>query len=122
MTFEQRYTFHFEAAHELGSNVDSTDHPYAHVHGHSFQVTLFLRGEELGPKGWLTDFARVRKSGEAVRDRLDHRFLNHIEGLEVPTLEHVARYIFVAVKAEQPLLAAVEVARPSLGESVRYED
>lgn len=122
MTFEQRYTFHFEAAHELGGNVDSKDHPYAHIHGHSFQVTLFVRGNELGPKGWLTDFAHLRQAGEDVRAGLDHRFLNHIEGLEVPTLEHIARYIFREVKGRQPLLAAVEVARPSLGESVRYED
>ena len=121
MTFEQRYTFHFEAAHELGANVAGTDHPYAHIHGHSFQVTLFLRGKSLGPKGWLTDFAEVRRVSGDLRDRLDHRFLNHIEGLELPTLEHIARYVFEKAKAGLPLLAAVEVARPSLGESVRYE-
>ncbi|MEM1379114.1 MAG: 6-carboxytetrahydropterin synthase [Pseudomonadota bacterium] len=121
MTFEQRYTFHFEAAHELGENVADTDHPYAHIHGHSFQVTLFLRGAGLSPKGWLCDFADVRRAADQLRETLDHRFLNHIEGLALPTLENVAKFIFDRGNQALPLLAAVEVARPSLGESVRYE-
>ena len=119
--FEQRSTFHFEAAHELGQNVSDTDHPYAHVHGHSFQVTLFLRGQKLGPKGWLTDFSRVREVSDKLRELLDHRFLNHIKGLETPTLENIAVFIFEKAKADLGQLSAVEVARPSLGESCRYE-
>lgn len=119
--FEQRYTFHFEAAHELARNVESADHPYAHVHGHSFQVTLFLRGPKLSDKGWLTDFGDVRKTAGGLRDLLDHRFLNHIEGLEVPTLENLSKFIFDKARGELQLLSAVEVARPSLGESCRYE-
>lgn len=119
--FEQRYRFHFEAAHELGSNVADKDHPYAHVHGHSFEVLLVLRGERVNEKGWLTDFADVRAEAERLRGLLDHRFLNHIEGLAKPTLENIARFILDEAKARLPLLAAVEVARPSLGEAVRYE-
>lgn len=119
--YEQRYRFHFEAAHQLGRNVDDDAHPYAHIHGHSFETVLFLRGATLGPKGWLTDFAEVRKAADAVRERLDHRYLNEIEGLETPTLENLARFIYEGVKASLPALAAVEVLRPSLGEAVRYE-
>jgi 6-pyruvoyltetrahydropterin/6-carboxytetrahydropterin synthase len=119
--YEQRYRFFFEAAHELGGNVGGGDHPYAQVHGHSFEVLLILRGAEVGPKGWLTDFALVKAEAEALRETLDHAFLNHIEGLEVPTLENIARYIFERSRAELGALAAVEVARPSLGESARYE-
>ncbi|GGY43413.1 6-pyruvoyl trahydropterin synthase family protein [Parvularcula lutaonensis] len=119
--FEQRYRFHFEAAHQLGVNVDTKDHPYAHVHGHSFEVFLILRGKELGPKGWLTDFGRVRKTAEEIHDLLDHRYLNDIEGLEVPTLENIAKFIFDKASASLEKLAAVEVNRPSLGEQVRYE-
>lgn len=119
--YEQRYRFHFEAAHELGRNVDSDDHPYAHIHGHSFETILFLRGETLSDKGWLTDFADVRKASDAVRAILDHSYLNKIEGLEVPTLENLAKFIFDKTKPRLPALAAVEVLRPSLGEAVRYE-
>lgn len=119
--FEQRYSFFFEAAHDLGSNVQGKDHPYARIHGHSFETTLYLRGADLNDKGWLTDFAEVRKAAEDVRERLDHRFLNEIEGLERPTLEILSRYIFDMVKKDIPTLAAVEVGRPSLNEVARYE-
>ncbi|MCQ8184602.1 6-pyruvoyl trahydropterin synthase family protein [Parvularcula maris] len=119
--YEQRYRFFFEAAHELGGNVAGDDHPYARVHGHSFEVLLILRGEEVGPKGWLTDFALVRAEADDLRRTLDHAFLNHIEGLEVPTLENLSHYIFERSRKALDKLAAVEVARPSLGESARYE-
>ncbi|NNU15304.1 6-carboxytetrahydropterin synthase [Parvularcula sp. ZS-1/3] len=119
--FEQRYRFHFEAAHQLGANVQDKEHPYAHVHGHSFEVYLILRGEELGPKGWLTDFSRVRQTADDIHALLDHRYLNDIEGLELPTLERLALFIFEKAKPALEKLAAVEVNRPSLGEQVRYE-
>ncbi|MEE4208376.1 MAG: 6-carboxytetrahydropterin synthase [Parvularcula sp.] len=119
--FDLRYSFSFEAAHELGRNVASKDHPYAHVHGHSFHVTMFLRAEALGEPGWVTDFGEVRAAAGRIHDLLDHRFLNAIEGLEQPTLERMAAFIFDRTKTDLPLLSAVEIARPSLGEAVRYE-
>jgi 6-pyruvoyltetrahydropterin/6-carboxytetrahydropterin synthase len=117
--YEQTYRFGFEAAHELAQNV-SPGHDYAHVHGHSFQVTITLRADSLGEAGWVCDFAEVRAACEAVRARLDHRYLNRIEGLERPTLEVIARWVFERLAL--PGLAAVEVARPSLGEAVRYAE
>ena len=119
--FEQRYSFHFEAAHELGGSVPDKDHPYARVHGHSFETTLFLSGDTLNERGWLTDFAHVRRAADGVRATLDHRFLNDVEGLAIPTLEMLARFIFDRVKTDLPALSAVEVGRPSLGEVVRYQ-
>ena len=115
---EQDYSFGFEAAHELGANAPE-GHDYAHVHGHSFRVTVTLAGEP-GPEGWLRDFAEVRAACEGVRDALDHRFLNRIEGLERPTLETLARWVFDRLAADLPELTVVEVARPSLSEAVRY--
>lgn len=117
--FEQTYSFGFEAAHELAANV-SGDHDYAHVHGHSFEVTVTLRGAS-GPEGWLVDFAEVRAACDAVRDTLDHRFLNRIEGLERPTLERIAVWAFERLAPALPALASVAVARPSLRERVTYE-
>lgn len=119
--FEQSYTFSFEAAHELGINVaDVPDHPYSHLHGHSFEVTVTLNAEGVGEKGWIVDFAELKSACEDVHRRLDHRFLNHIEGLERPTLENIARYIFAALSLSLTALASVEVGRPSLRERVRY--
>ena len=115
---EQSYSFGFEAAHELGANV-AEGHDYAHVHGHSFRVTVTLAGEP-GPRGWLRDFADVRAACETVREILDHRFLNRIEGLERPTLETLATWIHARLAPTLPELVMVEVARPSLDEAVRY--
>ena len=116
--FEQSYSFGFEAAHELAQNVGA-DHDYAHVHGHSFEVTVILRGAP-GPQGWLRDFAEVRAACEEVRLRLDHRFLNRVEGLERPTLERLAVWVHEALRPALPELSEVAVARPSLRERVAY--
>lgn len=121
MSFTQSYRFGFEAAHELGANVAATSgHPYAHVHGHSFEATVFLGAEDLPAEGWIMDFAAVRAACDDVRGRLDHRLLNTIPGLERPTLEHLARFIFAHLEGQLLALTAVEVARPSLREAVRY--
>ena len=115
---EQSYAFGFEAAHELAGNVEP-GHDYAHVHGHSFEVTVVLTGEP-GPRGWLRDFAEIRAACEDVRTALDHRFLNRIEGLERPTLERIAQWIFERLAPALPELASVGVARPSLRETITY--
>ena len=119
--FEQSYTFHFEAAHELGANVeDQPDHPYGHIHGHSFEVTVTLAAEDVGETGWVMDFAALKDECARVHNRLDHRFLNTIEGLERPTLENIARYIHAVLSQNITDLYAVEVARPSLKERVKF--
>lgn len=119
--YEQSYQFTFEAAHDLADNVrGESDHPYARVHGHSFVVTVTLRAGALAPEGWIMDYAALRKACERVQGRLDHRLLNDIPGLERPTLENTAAWIFKAFAPDAPALWRVEVARPTLGERVAY--
>lgn len=119
--YEQSYQFCFEAAHDLADNVKGQgDHPYSRVHGHSFVVTLTLRTAALAPEGWIMDYAVLRKICDGVRDKLDHRLLNLIPGLERPTLENTAAWIFKAFEKETPALWRVEVARPTLNERVAY--
>jgi 6-pyruvoyltetrahydropterin/6-carboxytetrahydropterin synthase len=119
--YEQSYQFAFEAAHDLADNVKGQgDHPYARVHGHSFIVTLTLRASVLAPEGWIMDYAALRRICDGVRDRLDHRLLNTIPGLERPTLENTAAWIFKAFEPQTPALWRVEVARPTLNERVAY--
>lgn len=119
--YEQSFHFSFEAAHTLADNVkDEVDHPYGRVHGHSYVVTVTLRAGALQPEGWIMDYAALRRICERVRDRLDHRFLNTIPGLERPTLENTAAWIFRALENETPALWRVEVARPTLNERVAY--
>lgn len=119
--YEQSYEFAFEAAHDLAENVKGEgDHPYARIHGHSFIVTVTLRAGALAPEGWIMDYAELRRIAERVQARLDHRLLNTIPGLERPTLENTAAWIFKAFENETPALWRVEIARPTLKERVAY--
>ncbi len=66
---------------------------------------------EVDPQtGWLIDFADIKRVFEPLLDQLDHRYLNDIEGLENPTAEAVARWIFHRTKPLLPLLAQVNLA------------
>ena len=59
---------------------------------------------------------------KAVRETLDHRLLNDVEGLGAPTLENLARFIYAGAKARLPQVARVKITRPSYGQSCTYEE
>jgi 6-pyruvoyltetrahydropterin/6-carboxytetrahydropterin synthase len=107
--------FTFEAAHRLAVNV-SDGHPYGRLHGHSFKVEVFLKGEPDAAKHWICDFAEVDRQLANVRAVLDHNYLNEIEGLEVPTLENITRWIWGRLHAELPGLERILVRRGTCGE------
>jgi 6-pyruvoyltetrahydropterin/6-carboxytetrahydropterin synthase len=112
--------FTFEAAHHLPVNVDA-EHPYAQLHGHSFQVAVFFRGELDQRTGWIADFAVLDAAIRPVRNLLDHHYLNDVEGLERPTLEVISRWIFERLSRAAPLIQRVTVRRGSCGEGCSYE-
>ncbi|HEY5547132.1 MAG TPA: 6-carboxytetrahydropterin synthase QueD [Gemmatimonadaceae bacterium] len=99
--------FSFEAAHRL-PNVPP-DHKCARLHGHSFHMRVTVTGPVDPKLGWVIDFADVKKAFTLVGAALDHRYLNEIEGLENPTSEVLARWIWDRVKPSLPLLSAVEI-------------
>lgn len=111
--------FHFDAAHQLASNVPS-GHKYGRVHGHSFDVELQFKGTPDLKSGWICDFAEIDTHIAALQDQLDHQFLNDIEGLEHPTLEHIAIWVWNKVTAAQPLLHQVKITRGSCREGCIY--
>jgi 6-pyruvoyltetrahydropterin/6-carboxytetrahydropterin synthase len=84
--------FGFEAAHRL-PNV-APDHKCARLHGHSFRVALYVAGEPDEHTGWIVDFADIERAFAPLHDALDHRYLNEIEGLENPTSEVLAAWIW----------------------------
>lgn len=100
--------FKFEAAHRL-PNAPS-GHKCARLHGHSFRVELVCEGQIDPHAGWLLDFSEIKRAFEPMWERLDHRYLNEIEGLENPTAENLARWIWRGLKESLPLLAQVNVA------------
>ena len=99
--------FHFEAAHRLPNVPEG--HKCARLHGHSFQVRLSVEGEAEEPSGWVMDFADLKAAFRPVHDRLDHRYLNEIPGLENPTSENIARWIWQQLAPALPQLSQIEV-------------
>ena len=59
--------------------------------------------------GWVCDFALIESACNALRDQLDHRTLNDIEGLENPTSEHLALWLWNRLKAPLPGLTEVRI-------------
>ncbi|HEY6784725.1 MAG TPA: 6-carboxytetrahydropterin synthase QueD [Gemmatimonadales bacterium] len=88
--------FTFEAAHRL-PHVPA-DHKCARLHGHSFQVAVHVRGMINAKEGWVADFADLSRAFQPLHEALDHRYLNDIPGLENPTTELLARWIWRRLK------------------------
>tara|TARA_B110000858_G_scaffold25355_1_gene26027 strand:+ start:158 stop:514 length:357 start_codon:yes stop_codon:yes gene_type:complete len=99
--------FTFEAAHFLPNVPD--EHKCKRLHGHSYHVTIHIEGEIDPTNGWVMDFSELKKHFKPIHDRLDHRFLNDINGLENPTSENLARWIWGEMKSELPTLCKVQV-------------
>lgn len=84
--------FTFEAAHRLPNVPD--DHKCARLHGHSFRVVIHVEGSVGADTGWIMDFADLTESFAPVHENLDHRYLNEVSGLENPTSEVLAQWIW----------------------------
>lgn len=84
--------FDFDAAHRLDRL--PKDHKCHRMHGHTYRVEIRLRGEPGRHLGMLVDFAAISAAWAPIHDALDHRTLNEIEGLEIPTAELLAAWIY----------------------------
>lgn len=100
--------FTFEAAHRLPNVPEG--HKCGRLHGHSFHVALHVEGPVAADMGWVIDFADIKTAFRPIRDQLDHLYLNEIEGLENPTSENLAKWIWDNVKSELSLLTKVVFA------------
>jgi 6-pyruvoyltetrahydropterin/6-carboxytetrahydropterin synthase len=99
--------FAFEAAHRL-PNV-APDHKCARLHGHSFRARVTVEGPIGDESGWVVDFADIAAACEPLRLELDHHYLNEIDGLENPTSEVIARWIWDRLDPALPGLCLVTV-------------
>lgn len=99
--------FQFEAAHRLPHVPPG--HKCARLHGHSFRVAIHVQGPLVDPPGWVMDFADLKAAFQPLYQRLDHHYLNEIEGLENPTSEVLARWIWQRLKPTLPGLSRVVV-------------
>jgi 6-pyruvoyltetrahydropterin/6-carboxytetrahydropterin synthase len=99
--------FHFEAAHRLPRVPHG--HKCARLHGHSFQVRIRLEGDVGADTGWVMDFAELKTHFAPLYEQLDHNYLNDIPGLDNPTSENIARWIWQRLVDNLPQLSAVEI-------------
>lgn len=99
--------FDFEAAHWLPCFPEG--HKCRRMHGHSFRVEVVVEGEVPDGRGYLIDYGDIKNAIAPIRDRLDHYCLNEIEGLENPTSEVIAVWIWDRLKPALPDLAEVVV-------------
>src|SRR5690625_1865862 len=99
--------FRIEAAHRL-PNVPA-EHKCARLHGHSFHIELVVAGPVGEESGWVIDFADIEAAFKPLYDQLDHHYLNDVEGLENPTSEQLARWIWVRMQTRLPGLREVRV-------------
>jgi 6-pyruvoyltetrahydropterin/6-carboxytetrahydropterin synthase len=99
--------FTFEAAHRLPHVPDG--HQCARLHGHSFRVFVRVEGPVGDRSGWVMDFADLKAAWKPLDAVLDHHYLNEVEGLENPTSEVLARWVWARLKPALPLLSEVEV-------------
>lgn len=108
MKMELRKTFQFEAAHLLPNLPES--HKCRRLHGHSFQAEIAVAGECDPTLGWVMDYAEISRAFHPLWEQLDHRYLNEVPGLENPTSECIAAWIWDRLKPRLPLLTEVTVA------------
>lgn len=99
--------FTFEAAHRLPTVPEG--HKCGRLHGHSYRVAIHVGGDVDDHAGWVMDFADIGCAFRPLHDCLDHNYLNEIAGLENPTSETLARWIWDRLQRALPALTSVVV-------------
>ena len=99
--------FSFEAAHRLPNLPEA--HKCFRLHGDSFRARIYVEGPLDSELEWVQDFADIKTVFDPYFQLLDHNYLNEIEGLENPTSEVIAKWIWEKVRPDLPLLSKVVV-------------
>lgn len=96
--YELKIISNFAAAHQLRGIQGACEN----LHGHNWQVDVYVVGQELGKDGMLVDFRVIKEATNKILSDLDHRFLNEMEAFKDanPSSENIARYIYEALATE----------------------
>lgn len=106
--FDLERSYRFEAAHYLPNAPEA--HQCRRLHGHSYRIDVRVTGRAGEKSGWVIDFADIDTVVEPVCAQLDHQLLNDIVGLENPTSERLAHWLWKRLAPDLPCLSAVRVA------------
>ncbi len=113
-------TFTIEAAHYL-PNLPK-EHKCSRMHGHSFNIEIHITGEVDQKSGWVMDFAQISEVFRPLLIQLDHRCLNDIEGLENPTSENLAKWVWQQLEPALPLLSSVVIKETCIAGCIYFGD
>ncbi len=111
LKIEIKKTFEIESARFLPFLPKS--HPCSQTHGHSFKVTLTLRGLVDAKLGWLLDYNDIDKLVAPVLKRIDHKLLNKVPGLSNPTTENLSVWLYNTIKPKCDELVQVTLKETS---------
>ena len=120
MHFTVSQRFFFDAAHTLVREIETESS--RRIHGHTYHAEVWLAGARNPSTGMVVDLGRLRQALDGVRERLDHRLLDEVPGLNQPTLENLC--LFIAEALEPGLRASlvrVRVWREALGDGCTLE-
>src|SRR5262245_41267181 len=107
MKVELTKEFTFESAHRLPMAPEA--HKCRRLHGHSFRCEVAVMGEVDQRTGWFIDYAEITDAFEPLRLKLDHYYLNEIDGLENATSENLCRWIWERLADRLPGLHRVTI-------------
>lgn len=97
--------FTFDAAHRL-PNVPP-EHKCFRLHGHTYSLTLYIENNIDEKMGWVIDFGEIKDQASPILEQLDHHYLNEVEGLENPTVENIAQWLWIRLKPLLPGLSHI---------------
>jgi len=93
--------FTFEAAHRLPHVAEG--HKCGRLHGHSYRLEVHVCGDVDPVSGMVMDFADIKAAFKPLEDMVDHHYLNEVEGLDNPTSENLARWVWKHLEGALPL-------------------
>ncbi len=88
---------HFSAAHSLNGYEGNC----SRVHGHNWEVKVFIQCRQLNPIGIGIDFRDVKQVVKDVLSRLDHTHLNELAEFKTmnPTAENISAMLYKKLEA-----------------------
>ncbi len=115
-TVEIVQKFRLEAAHFLPHVPEG--HRCKRVHGHSYTIEVFVEGQVDPHTGWVIDFYDIEAAVDPVVQRLDHYLLNEVPGLDNPTAENIAMWVWRQVKPGLPELSQIVVHETEMSRAI----
>ena len=114
MKFELSQRFYFEAAHTLRRKIDAAGS--LRIHGHTYHAEVTIAGKPDPESGMMMDLAFLRQEVEKVREKLDHHFLDEVQGIGPATLENLCAFIYNDLKGALPNIHRITIERPASGD------